>query len=497
MAGILERLEFRAPGMTQVRTSGRLTVEADGVTFSGPAEVSASDPKVLAAWFEGRSDTPQSELRPLTMRGDLILAGDKIAVDGLKLEFDRKPLTGRLVYFYPSGPRPARLDAEVSAPDLDLDAGLAFGKALLAGSAVERPHEMSVAADIGHAAFAGIEARAVRARIKLDASGLQFDQLSIGDIAGSSFSASGRFATAGHAPRGTMTADFETKRPAAIAGMVRKFAPASAEHFLGLLDGFERGRLHAVLDVTGDDKSPVSVAKLSVSGDLDALKMNVRASATGGWKSPSAADVRLDGTIDAPQGAMMIKMMNMDQIVTVGPAPAQLQVQLAGSTGSDMTFETRLTAEGLSAHASGKGRLSKDHGADLWATVQVMNADLAPLWTATSAGSGGPLPLRMTVRVGATGDAIKFDDLVATLGGSRLRGHLALNGDSPRRIEGVIEADAANIPALLGRGVGYARSRSIKAPHGNGRASPSEPLPWGISPDRSRLNSQARKCCQK
>ena len=66
----LDRLEFRAPGMTQVRLSGRLAVEAGGVTFSGPAEIDASDPKVLAAWFEGRSDAPQSELRPMTMRGD-------------------------------------------------------------------------------------------------------------------------------------------------------------------------------------------------------------------------------------------------------------------------------------------------------------------------------------------------------------------------------------------------------------------------------------------
>ncbi len=447
----LDRFEFRAPGMTQVRMSGRLAVEADGVTFSGPADVDASDPKVLAAWFEGRSDAPQSETRPMTMRGDLMLAGDKIAVEDLKLEFDRKPLTGRFVYFYPSGTRPARLDAEVNAPDLDIDAGLAFGKALLAGSAVERPHDMSVAADIGRATFAGIEARDVHARVKIDAGGLQLDQLSLGDVAGSSFAASGRLATAGHAPRGTLTMDFETKRPAAIAGVARKFVPTSAEQFLSLFDRFARGKLHAVLDVAGDDKSSDSTAQLSISGDLDALKMNVRASATGDWKKPSAADVRLDGTIDAPQGAMMVKMMNMDGIVAAGPAPAQLRVQLAGSANGDMTFDTRLTAEGLSARASGKGRLSGDHGADVSATVQVVNADLAPL---RPSGLGGPLLLRMTTRVVATGNAIKFDDLDAKLDGSSIHGHLAFTGDSPRRIEGTIEADAANIPALLGREVG-------------------------------------------
>jgi large subunit ribosomal protein L24 len=448
----LDRFEFRAPGMTQVRMSGRVAVGADGVRFSGPAEVDASDPKVLAAWFEGRSDTPQSELRPLTMRGDLILAGDKVAVEGLKLEFDRRPVTGRFAYVYPSGTQAAKLDAEVNAADLDIDAGLAFGKALLAGSAIERPHDMSVAADIGRATFAGIEARDVHARVKVDAGGLQLDQLSLGDVAGSSFAASGRLRTAGHAPRGTLTMDFQTKRPAAIAGVVKRFVPARAEQFLGLFERFARGKLHAVLDVAGDDKSPVSGAQLSIRGDLDALTMNVSASATGDWNKPSAADVRLEVTIDAPQGAMMTKMMNMDGIVAVGPAPAQLRMQLAGSAQGDMTFETRLTAEGLSGRASGKGRLSGDHGADISATVQVVNADLAPLRPAT--GSGGPLPLRMTTRVVVTGNAIKFDDVDATLDGSSIHGHLALSGDSPRRIVGTIEANAANVPALLGREVG-------------------------------------------
>ncbi len=178
-----------------------------------------SDPKVLAAWLEGRSETSQGELRPLSLRGDVTLASDKIAVERLKAEFDRKPVTGRLAYFFPSGKRPAKLDAELKAPQFDIDAALGFGKALLAGSAVERPREMTLAADIGRATFAGIEARDARARIKVDANGLQLDRLSVGDFAGGSFTASGRVETGGHAPRGTLSLDFEAKHAAAIADL--------------------------------------------------------------------------------------------------------------------------------------------------------------------------------------------------------------------------------------------------------------------------------------
>ncbi len=52
----LDKLEFRAPGLTQVRLSGRLAVEADTVAFSGPTEIETSDPRALAAWLEGRNE---------------------------------------------------------------------------------------------------------------------------------------------------------------------------------------------------------------------------------------------------------------------------------------------------------------------------------------------------------------------------------------------------------------------------------------------------------
>ena len=73
----LDRFEFRAPGFTQVRLSGHLAVGADDVAFTGPAEIEAGDPKALAAWLEGRSETAQGDLRPLSLRGDVTLASER------------------------------------------------------------------------------------------------------------------------------------------------------------------------------------------------------------------------------------------------------------------------------------------------------------------------------------------------------------------------------------------------------------------------------------
>src|SRR6185437_1159587 len=346
----LDRFEFRAPGMTQVRLSGRLDVGADGVAFTGPAEIDASDPKVLAAWLEGRSETTQGELRPMSLRGDVTLASDRIAVEGLKAEIDRRPLTGRLAYLFRSGTRPARLDAEIKAPQFDIDAAVAFGKALLAGSAMERPGEISLSADIERATFAGIEARDARVRLKVDASGLQLDRLSIGDFAGSRFTASGRVETNGHAPRGTLSLDLETKQTAAILATAGQFAPKSAEQF-------------------------------AVTGDLDDLHVDARVNVKGDWSKQSVANVRLDGTVDAPQGRALIKFMNLDWLVAVGNGAGQLKVQAAGPLTSDMTFDARLSADGLSAQAGGSGRLFEGEGVRATATLRVTSADLRPILT--------------------------------------------------------------------------------------------------------------------
>ena len=451
----LDRLEFRAPGLTQVRLSGRLTLGTDGIAFTGPTEIDASDPKILAAWVEGRSSEPsQSELRPLSLRGEVTLASDKIAVERFKAEFDRKPVAGRLAYFFPSGDRPARLDAELKAPLFDVDAAIDFGQALLAGTKLERPREMTLAAEIGVATIGGFQARDARVRATVDGSGLHLDRLSVADFGGGSFAASGRIETGKRAPRGTLSVELEARKTAAITAMIEKFAPKSVGPVNSLLDRVGHARLHATLDIAGEDKTSATVAQLALAGDLDEMRVDARARMSGDWTKPSASVIRVNGTIDASVGAPLIELLSFDRIVAVGKGPGQLKVQVAGPMDGDMALDIRLSADGLLAQASGHGRPFEDQGAKIAATLQVLDADLRPLRPAAGVGSTGSLPLRLTSRVAIAGGAITLDDIDAKLGGSGIRGHLAIDNASPRRIDGMLEADLADGPALIARGVG-------------------------------------------
>lgn len=456
----LDRFEFRAPGFTQVRLSGRLAVGDGGVSFTGPAEIDAGDPKVLAAWLEGRGETGQSDLRPLSLRGELTLGSERIAVERLKAEFERKTVSGRLAYIFAAGGKAAKLDAELNAPELDIDAALGFGKALLSGSKFERPRDMTIGAEIGRATFGGITARNASARLKVDAQGLQIDKLSIAELGGGSLSASGRIDTGGHAPRGSLVLDFESGQTAAIAALVEKFAPKTAKPVTGLLTGVARAKLHATLDVTEERTPPMTVAALAVTGALDAMNVNVRARMRGDWEKPAAADVRIDGTVDAPEGAALVRLLGLDRYLTVGKGAGQLKLLVAGPADREQQIDLRMTADNLNFTGAGRGRVSLDQGLRLNANLELTKADLRRL---RPAGSGEPLPLSLVTRVAMTDRTMKFDDFTARLGRSNLRGSLAFDGEAPRRVSGAVEADTADAAATIAAAIGMPVSAAGKS----------------------------------
>lgn len=446
----LDRFEFRAPGFTQVRLSGHLAVAADRVAFTGPAELNANDPKALAGWLEGRGEASTkaaARLRPLRLRGDVTLSSEKVALDNLTADFDRKPVTGKLAYVFAAGATQAKIDAALNAPELDLDAALGFGKALLAGSTVARPHDMTIAADIGRATFGGLVARNASARLKVDSNGLEIDRLAIADLGGGSFAAKGRIDTGGRAPRGSLSLDFETRQMAAIASLAKKFVPRQAGSFVGLLDRTDHAKLHGTLDVADEkaDRTKTS-ARIAINGDLDSMHLATSAQMTGDWEKPASADLRVDGAIEAPDGDALVKLLGIDSIVVAGKGPGQFKLAATGSVSRDMQIDLTLRAGSLSARSTGHGTLSLDKGIRLSSTLDIASAALRPL----RPGAGKEvLPFSGNSRVTIDGNKVSADDIVAKLGGATIRGRLSIDGALPRHIDGALEADSIDGPALI------------------------------------------------
>ncbi len=450
----LDRFEFRAPGFTQVKLSGHLAVKGDGVSFNGPAEIEAGDPRLLAAWLEGRADATQGDVRPLSMRGDVTFGSDKFAVERLQAAFDGKSVTGRLAYVFASGKQGAKLDAALNAPELDIDTARNFGHALLAGSHIERPQDMTIAAEIGRATVGDFVARNASARVKVDGNGVQIDRLAVADLGGGSFSASGRIDTSGHAPRGSLALDFESGQTAAIAALVEEFAPKTAKPVTGLLDRINHAKLHAALDVGDGKQASTTVAQVVITGIIDAMTVDVRARMSGDWEKPATTDIRLDGAIDAPDGTALLKLIGLDRYLTAGKGVGQLKLQVAGPADRDQSVDLRLSADGLSAQSIGRGHLSLDEGLQLTSTLHVATADLRPLRSAGVADSGESLPFTLDSRVTVADRAISFADINARIGGTTVRGSLVFDGQTPRKVSGALDADTIEAPPLIASAIG-------------------------------------------
>ena len=169
----------------------------------------------------------------------------------------------------PPATRPARLDAALKAPELDLDAALGFGKALLAGSTIARPHDMAIAADIGHATIAGLDARDLSARLKMDAGGLQIDRLSVADLGGAAFrraAASPRAVAAGQ-----RRVDLDAPDMTPVTALLSRFAPKAAGVAWPRRAGHGAGQAACQLTVQGD--APRRNAKLAVDGSLGKVRL--------------------------------------------------------------------------------------------------------------------------------------------------------------------------------------------------------------------------------
>ncbi|MGH6665764.1 MAG: AsmA-like C-terminal region-containing protein, partial [Pseudolabrys sp.] len=443
----LDRFEFRAPGFTQVRLSGQLAVGKDAVSFAGPAEINAGDPKALAAWLEGRSDVTQGDLRPLRLRGDVTLAGDRVAAERLSATFDGKTVTGRLAYDFAAAGRAAKLDAALNAPELDIDAALAFGNALIAGSPIERPHDMTLALDIGRATIAGLSARDASARLKVDASGLQIDRLAVANLGGAAFSASGRIVTAGPSPQGSVRVHFEAPDMMPAMALLARFSPQTAQALRGSAAAMAPAKLNAVLSVNG---AAPATATLSVDGSLGKVRVALNGRANANPIALTAGDLHLDGKLETGDGRLLVTMLGLDRALAVEAGPGALTLNAEGPARGDLKIDGKLTAGGLEASANGTAKLFADNpSAVLHATIA--HADAAPL---RGRGHGGALPVTFAGNVALTGKELTLSGINATVAGAAVRGKLDVGLPSPRHVQGDIGADNVDVADLVAAAIG-------------------------------------------
>jgi uncharacterized protein involved in outer membrane biogenesis len=483
----IETFEFRAPGATQVRVSGRLLLAGGQASFKGPATIEAADPRAFAAWLEGPQAPPRDQVGPMRASGDVAISPERIAIERFKAEIDRKTVEGRLLYAAAAGGHPPRLEAELKAAVLDIDRLVAVGRAALAGTAPDLPGETALAIEVGRATIAGVEAKDANVKLRLDAGGLVLERVAFADFGGATFNLNGRIESPFSAPHGAVTLDLEARSLEGSLALLTKFAPEAAETVRRLAPRLVPIKTHATLSLAADRGAGPS--KLMIDGTAGPVRLRLTAQASGDPSALAALDTRLDGEISADDGGVLVQLLGLDRALVVDKQPGRLSFVGQGALNGDLRVEARLAAGGLTADAKGTARLFGPEPPSGVLDVTVAAADVRlPIGDARD-GHQDKLPVVFKTRLTAARGAFTLDDLAGTVAGISVHGRLEAALGAPIRIDGQLDADSLDVPALAAAAIGAAPQAVVRADAPALSSAPFAPGLFDLARGRVRLTA--------
>jgi uncharacterized protein involved in outer membrane biogenesis len=455
----LDGVELRAPGLTAVNFSGRLATTAQGLTFSGPGMLESADADTLLAWLSGRGARASGGMRVLHARGDVTVAGERFAVDGLTAALDQESVAGQFAYTWPEASHPAIVEADLKATKLDLDALSAFATTAVDDDGFALPHQGSLKLDVGKVIFAGVDALGVRAQAKFDAGAVQIEHLSIGDLGNAAFDVSGRIDELSSQPRGRVSVDLDAGALSGLTQLVARFAPRSADILRHVADRLAPAKVHATLTVDRA-ASAGSNAKLDLSGQVGLLRVALNGEASGEPARLAGATVRIDGRLDADDGTALTALFGLDGVIGVDQLPGRVTLSATGPLDGELRVDADAATSGATAAVRGTLRLSGEQA--LSAVVQVLAtaADLRPLQQAMTGQPGNAVPVSARAAVTVNGAAVSLTQIAVAAGKASMHGRLAVNFGSPVGIDGEIGADTIDGASLTTMLLGLPRQAS-------------------------------------
>ncbi|MEO6840651.1 MAG: AsmA-like C-terminal region-containing protein [Bradyrhizobium sp.] len=470
------RLDFRAPGSTQVSLNGSLNSvhvqAATPGTVTGALDVNSSDPDTLMAWLQGRSDISFRSQKPLHLHGDVSVAADRIAIDAMKAEIDGGAVSGSVAFVAPSAAGGSRLDAALKADRLDLDAATAFVRSM-AGPQGEWPEKAQLSFDIGDAISAGQELGPMLAKLGYDPKTVVLDQLKVGRPDNVSLEGGGNFDRAGS--NGKLALDSTAASLGKMTALIAPFAPSLAARLNAL--GPDSGPAHLKLALNlGKGQAGVASAVLDL--DMAQLKGEVTGTVTPPANAVRDLDIdkirrsefALESNLSSPRANALLALLGLDRAVTAGDGAAQFQGSATGKWGGPLRLKAKVSGTGLAAEAEGSAEpWAQEAKANINLKVRSMN--LAPLFDLKPSDTLVQ-NISLSSRIALADNKLTLGDMDGALAGSRLRGRLTVNlgsdkaGDE-KSVEGELGLDALDLAPAFALAIGSA-GRDATEPLGSG-----------------------------
>ncbi|WP_235983774.1 AsmA family protein [Bradyrhizobium australiense] len=456
----VHRLEFRAPGATKVSLSEAGAKSDVPDRFKAALSIESSDPDALLTWLQGRGDSTYRSQKPLRLRGDITVAPEGFAIDTMKADIDGGTVEGRVMVSHRQADHGSRIDADLKAARLDLDAATAFARSL-AGPQGEWPDEGKLSLDIGRASSAGQELSPLLARLAYSPSKIALEQLKIGELESVTLDGAGNF------DRVNATGWFALNSSAASLGrltsLIVPFSPPLAARLNAMGASPGPARLKLALDLTTNaGQSDRVQARATAELDSPLLKGITTITARPAVAAIQGIDltalgrseVWVDSKLSSEQGRTLLALLSLDRVVTAGDGPAQFEGTATGAWGAPLRLKAKISGIGLDAEAEGS--------AEPWAQeakavlgLKVRSADFGPLLDLKPADTLAQ-NIGLSSRVQLAGNRLTFDDLDSSVGGSRLRGQVAVTLGEEKEVEGEIGAEQLALAPAFALALGAA-----------------------------------------
>ena len=455
----IRRLDFRAPGATHVAFDGGGARPDPSGGFAGALDVDSADPDTLVAWLQGRSEIAYRGQKPLRLRGHVSVNSGRIAIEKLNAETDGGTVEGYLaVVHQPSGV--SRFEAALKADRLDLDTASAFARSL-AGPQGDWPDQAQLSLEIGRATSAGQELRAFTAKFGYDPKTLILNQLKFGDTNGVATEGAGSFDRANASGKLALNSSAASFKQ--ITALIQPLAPALASRIDAMGAGPGPARLKLTLDV---DKNAEHTDRANARATIDIDSPLLKGISTITAKPEVAAlrgidleklrrsEIGIETKLSSERGSALLALLGLDRAIAAGEGPARFEGSVSGVWHAPLHLKAKIWGAGLDADAEGS--------AEPWAqqakasvNVRVRSADIGPLLDLKPSDALGQ-NIRLSSRVSLVGDRLTFDDLDSIVGGSRLRGRLALTAGEAKTIEGEIGLDQLVLAPAFALAIGAA-----------------------------------------
>ncbi len=475
----IDNLEFRAPGFAQVRLSGRL--DAALGEFAGPIALDVPDPKTLLAWLDG-VELPNRPIGAMQLRADVALSRARVALDQVKASYDRKDYEGRVAYRFATGTQPARLDIGVTASQFDVDGVTALARVLSAGAdstgaPFQWPGEIGIAADLGGATLAGVEAKDAKARLTIDRSGLRIESLSVANFGGAAITATGQIDAPTKPTRGRLKLGLNVERLDGVVALAGLASPEAADWLRANAPRALPARIDAVLAIEPPPSDgPKSLGRLKLTGKMRGIEVALTGEGLGDLTDPRRADIHVDGQLRSDDGALLTAL-GLDGLAGEKPG-ATLVWSANGPVSRDLAVNAKLSGTAFDASADGKVRVT-DLGLHGTANVALSATDIPGLRRPT------PFPLSARARLAIDGPEVTFTDLESRAGAASLRGRGRLVLGEPLRVDANLTADRIELPAIMAGVIGMPQQT------GDPAAWPTQPFqPWTKLAGRIALTAQ-------